>query len=332
MACEFVVMLPPSDAPLLDAAFAALECLDAIEANLTVYRPDSEISQVNSNADKRWVPVSPTTFELIEQSIRWSEQTGGAFDITAGPLIRTWGFLTRQGKKPTRDEVEAALETVGYQHLRTCPETHSIRFAKPGMEINLGAIGKGFALDQLAGRLVQAGIKNFLLHGGGSSVLARGNQSPVDNLSDEPESRAGWAVGIAHPTKPNLRLAGIRLIDAALSTSGSGKQFFHHRGKRFGHVIDPRTGYPAGEMLSLTAICPNATDAEACSTASFLSPMDELECLFAEPAESAPTARTLKQADAMIATVPRNRQDEVEVTSWGEILWIDPPQLRQSDP
>ncbi|MCC9602709.1 FAD:protein FMN transferase [Stieleria sp. JC731] len=309
MACEFVVMLPPSDAPLIDAAFAALECLDEIEAELTVYQPGSEISKINANAENEWVPVSASTFGLIEQSQLWSQRTDGAFDITAGPLIRSWGFLSRQGRKPNGQEIQDALQKVGHDHLKLRRDDSSVHFERPGMEINLGAIGKGYALDRLAATLTEAGLKNFLIHGGGSSVLARGDQ---DNLA---ETRNGWAVGIAHPTKPNQRLAGIRLIDAALSTSGSGKQFFHHRGRRYGHVIDPRTGYPAGELLSLTVVAESATDAEACSTAYFLSPLANLK------ADSDAGELPAK----MLATIAEKRQDAVKVIALSEFDWIDPP-------
>ncbi|MCD0460759.1 FAD:protein FMN transferase [Roseiconus lacunae] len=343
MACEFVVMLPPSDAPRIDAAFTALECLDEIEATLSVYKPDSEISRINRNASDRWVNVSPATFRLLQRSLGWSDVTEGAFDITAGPLVRAWGFLDRQGKKPSADQVHSALSAVGYDAVRLREDDCAVRFDRPSMEINLGAIGKGFALDCLADSLSQAGLKNFLIHGGGSSVLARGDQFPLPptgNLlpprdktsSTKPESkseqapqshqlaterseRTGWAVGLAHPSKPRVRLAGLRLVDESLSTSGSGKQFFHHRGRRYGHVIDPRTGYPAGEMLSLTAIANSATDAEACSTAFFLSPIADLKRLAEQ--DQLPTK--------LIGTVAQSRQDAVEVIAFSEIDWLDRP-------
>ena len=124
------------------------------------------------------------------------------------------------------------------------------------------AIGKGDALDRIAARLQADGISDFLLHGGSSSVVAVGDQEEGSGL--------GWAVGIAHPTKPKRRLGGIWLRNRALATSGSGKQFFHHRGRRYGHVIDPRTGYPAGDLMSLTVIMESAADADACATGFFV--------------------------------------------------------------
>ncbi|MEM6470465.1 MAG: FAD:protein FMN transferase, partial [Planctomycetota bacterium] len=268
MAAEFAVMLAPSDASLMDAALGALESLDQIEQALTVYREDSEISRINASAGKEPVRVSESVFELISRSIEWSRESDGAFDITAGPLIDVWGFTRRRGRKPSDEEIRRVIDDTGYRKVKLDESDRSVFLQRAGMRLNLGAIGKGFALDTLAERLADRGLRNYLIHGGGSSVLARGNQS-----SDV----EGWAVGISHPTKSSMRLAGVRLLDQSLSTSGSGKQFFHFRGQRYGHVIDPRSGYPGGHWLSLTAIADNATDAEAISTACFLSSQEDLE-------------------------------------------------------
>ncbi|KAA5545185.1 FAD:protein FMN transferase [Roseiconus nitratireducens] len=307
MATEFAVILAESEAHRVEAALESLELLDRIEADLSVYVADSEISRVNAHAAVEPVAVSADTFNLLETSQRWSERSGGAFDVTAGPLVRAWGFTQRRGKKPGDAEIQQARERVGYQKMQLDADQRTVRFSCPGMEVNLGAIGKGFALDRLTAELRRRGLGNFLIHGGGSSVIAHGGQSA---------DRPGWAVGISHPTKPKRRLAGIRLIDQALSTSGSGKQYFHHRGRRYGHVIDPRTGYPAGDVLSLTAICDNATDAEACSTSYFVWGLEEIRAV----AESDPDLPTL------IAVRALGRQDGVEVIAMGDVVWVDPPE------
>ncbi|MCA9141018.1 MAG: FAD:protein FMN transferase [Planctomycetales bacterium] len=307
MAAEFSVILAESDAHLVEPALEALELLDQIEADLTVYRAESEISRINATGDKNPVVVSQSTFELLKRSLRWSEITDGAFDVTAGPLVRAWGFTQRRGRKPTAAEIQDALEKVGFSHVTLVEKDCAVSLGVPGMEINLGAIGKGFALDELAGGLSQRGLKNFLIHGGYSSVIAKGDQIPG--------SGQGWAVGISHPTKPNHRLAGIRLVNQALSTSGSGKQFFHYRGRRYGHVIDPRSGYPAGDLLSLTAVADNATDAEACSTAYFVCGTAAIR----DAVASNP------QLPRMIGVSPKSRQDDVNVISFADFDWVDAP-------
>jgi thiamine biosynthesis lipoprotein len=305
MATEFAVLLSSRWADRVEIALDALQQLDEIEHRLTVYRPESEVSRVNRFAAQRPQSVSPPTYELIEQAILWSQRTRGAFDITTGPLVNAWGFTTRSGQKPSPDQIEMARACVGYSQLRLSPSDRSIEFLRHGMSINMGAIGKGDALDKVAGKLREHGITDFLIHGGQSSLIAAGNQSTEHDL--------GWAVGISHPTKPRRRLRGIWLKDMALGTSGSGKQFFHHRGKRFGHVIDPRTGYPAGDHLSLTVLMPSATDADACATGLFVMSPAEL----AEVAEQDwfPPLVAVKQAA---------RQDEVELSSQGEVPWVEP--------
>ena len=307
MATEFAVILSQADGHLVEPAFEALELLDRIEADLTVYREDSEISQINAAASVQPIPISESTYRLLRRSIAWSERTSGAFDVTAGPLVRVWGFTERRGRKPTAAEIQEAVAVVGYRHVRLHDQDRSVGFDLPGMEINLGAIGKGHALDELTRGLVDRGLRNFLIHGGGSSVIARGDQIAG--------SGEGWSVGLSHPTKPKKRLAGIRLRNEALSTSGSGKQFFHFRGRRYGHVIDPRTGHPAGELLSLTTVASNATDAEACSTAFFVCGIDAIRSAVDDD-ESLPR---------MIGVRSAKRQDGVHVLPFAEFDWVDPP-------
>ena len=305
MATHFVVLLPQRWSDQVEIALTALEKLDAIEHRLTIYREDGEVARANRHAFDRPFPLSQPTFDLIQRAIGWSKRTNGAFDITAGPLVEVWGFTKRRGKKPSPAEVTAALDQVGYQNLQPSPQHQSIQFTQPGMSINLGAIGKGDALDRLADEMRGQGIRDFLIHGGNSSVIAAGDQ--------DPGSETGWAVGIAHPTKPQRRLNGIWLRDRALATSGSGKQFFHHRGKRFGHVIDPRTGYPAGDLLSLTVVMDSAADADACATGLFVMSTEERNQI--AEADWFPPLVAVKQGE---------RQDQVEIESRGQIDWVEP--------
>lgn len=309
MATEFVVMLGPRHAAAMERAVTALELVEQIENRLSVYRSDSEIAEINRSAASTPVRVSSETFFVLEKAIEWSQRTQGRFDITAGPLVKTWGFHDRRGRKPSTEEVTEALERVGYQKLRLDPERRTVAFDRPGMSINLGGIGKGYAIDQVAERLLEANITDFLIHGGNSSLLARGSQSP--------EHDRGWAVGIAHPTRAGNRLAGVWLKDAALGTSGSGKQFFHHRGRRIGHVIDPRSGYPETDLLALSLRTTRALDADAGGTGLFLA--------------GTPNISSCKLSDLHIATLavhPGDRDREVRVTAQGDWDWVEPPEVK----
>jgi thiamine biosynthesis lipoprotein len=157
---------------------------------------------------------------------------------------------------------------VGRCWLELDPSASAIRFRKPGVEINLGAIGKGYALDRCAELFAQAGVLDYVIHGGQSSVLARGSR--VGRAADD----SGWTVGLRHPLRAEQRYVEIDLQDRALGTSGSGNQFFHHRGRRYGHVLDPRTGWPAEGVLSCTVLAPSAAIADALSTAFFVMGVD----------------------------------------------------------
>lgn len=313
MACDFVVLLPEWQKQHLDAVVDALESLDAIEGRLTVYRESSEVSRINARAADAPQTVSTATFDLIRRSVDLSQKTDGAFDVTAGPLVRLWGFLQRAGQKPTADEVRQTLTRVGSDKLILNEKDKSVAFAESAMELNLGAIGKGFAIDCLATKLMDQGLTDFLIHGGQSSVRACGRGQP---------QRDGWSVGIAHPTKPSRRVGGLWLCNQALATSGSGKQFFHHRGKRFGHVLDPRTGQPAGDLLALTLVADSATEADALATGLFV--MGEAEAIRKNRSwvqDADPDAQSNSSASVrypMLTIRAASRQDEITIDRFGE--------------
>lgn len=262
MATEFGVVLPGENRAAIEVAVDALDDLGRLEALMSIYQPASQIGELNRMAGIRPVRVATEIIEILLRGKAIWELTGGAFDITAGPLVRCWGFTQRRGRKPAAEEIEVARSLVGSERLQVDPVGQSAFLVDLSMEINLGGIGKGFALDRIAARLLDRGVEDFLIYGGRSSVVARG--------SDQDDRELGWGVGIEHPLRPGVRLGQFRLRDQALATSGSGKQFFHVNGKRQGHVLDPRTGYPAGDMLSISVVTASGMDADALSTACFV--------------------------------------------------------------
>ena len=270
MACQFEIFLNAgqyADGP--DAALSALELIDQLEAQMTIYRETSEIAEINRRAAEVPVAVEPRLFELLSQAVELSRQTEGAFDITSGPLTKIWGFHRRAGAVPPDDELAAALGRVGSQFLTLDTANLTIHFQKPGMEINLGAIGKGHALDRVAEAMMAAGISDFLCHGGQSSVLARGTCG-VGDRGTEGDHAGGWVVDLRHPLRPERPVVEIRLRDRALGTSGAGTQFFRHQGRRYGHILDPRTGWPGEGVFSATVVAPTAAEADALATALYL--------------------------------------------------------------
>ena len=265
MACRFEVAFNAGEvADDTEMAVDALDLIDQIEERISIYRPTSELSQINATAAAGWVDVSPEVWPLLVRGRELWELTHGAFDLAAGSLVRAWGFLRREGRTPDDAALAAARAAAGMQHVEFDVERRRVRFLRPGVEINPGAIGKGWALDRAVAGLARRGAASVLVHGGQSSVLARGTQGP--SVGD----RHGWRVGLRHPLRPGRRLATITLDDKALGTSGSGTQFFIDRGRKLGHILDPRSGLPAEGVISATVITESAADADALATALYV--------------------------------------------------------------
>ena len=259
MACRFEVTLPRSEESGVIAATEALDEVDRLEAQLTVFRDTSEVSNVIATASNRPVEVSQSLFDLLKLCKRLYEETQGSFDITSGPLSRCWGFLKRSGSLPASGEIVKALSLVGSDKLILNERQRTVCFSVPDVEINLGSIGKGYALD-FAGELIANSVRTALLNAGASSMRAIGD-------GDRGE---GWIVGLRHPRSKFRRLGVLRLRNCALSTSGNEEQFFEHAGRRFSHIIDPRTGWPAEHVTSVSVVASTGALSDALATAFFV--------------------------------------------------------------
>ena len=265
MACRFEVCLNAGEtADGTALAIEALDLVDEIEGKFSVYRDASELSRLNATAAAGWQPVSHDVFALLERARELHDLTAGAFDAASGALVRAWGFLERAGRVPDAATLAAARARSGMRLVELDPEGRRVRFTRPGVEINPGAIGKGWAVDRAIDRLATSGVMSALVHGGQSSVRARGVHGPAL------PGRCGWPVGLRDPLRPGRRLATIALADRALGTSGSGTQFFVDRGRRLGHILDPRTGLPAEGVVAATVLAPTAADADALATALYV--------------------------------------------------------------
>jgi len=270
MACRFEVALRGENADCVGAARDALEVADRVEDRLTVFRDTSEVARLNARAAETSVPVSAELFDLLRATARLHEATGGAFDPTATPLLRAWGVLRRQGRRPEDAEIDAARSVVGLSHVETDATKRTVRFRRPGVELSFGSIGKGFALDAMKRRLEERGVPAALLGAGGSSILAFGG------------GEEGFAVDITSRRVAGRPLFRLVLRDAAQATSGAGEQFFEADGRRHGHVVDPRTGWPGHGVLSATVVTSSAADADALATAFLVAGEDLAERYCAE--------------------------------------------------
>ena len=265
MACRFEIVFNAGEVP--DATAIAIDCLDLvdeIEDRITVYRDTSQLARLNATAADGWQPVEADLFALLLEARDLHNRTAGGFDMAAGTLVRTWGFLRRQGRTPSDEELARARESSGMRWVELDEAGSRVRFTRPGVELNPGAIGKGWAIDRVMERLQTFGVPSALVHGGASSVRAIGTQGPAL------PGRRSWPVGVRHPLRPGRRLATVQLENKALGTSGSGTQFFIERGRRLGHILDPRTGVPAEGVLSATVVAATAAEADSLSTALYV--------------------------------------------------------------
>jgi len=238
-----------------EAALDALDEVDRIERLLSVFRLDSQVQYINLTAHEKPVRLDKELFDFIALCVRLAEETDGAVDITSGCLWKAWGFAKRQGRIPSEEELNHAKDHTGYHLLELDETEQTIRFKKPGIELNFGCVGKGFALDVAAEKLREHAVHRFLFYGGLSSMLASGDD---------------WRIGIAHPLRAGQRLREVTLNSVAVSTSGSQKQFFRFGDCRYSHLIDPRSGQPAEGVFSATVLASTATLAELLSTAFFI--------------------------------------------------------------
>jgi len=254
MGTTYSIIAYGGDAGLVKAAVEdAAEEARRLDALLSNYLPASEWSQVNAQASKRAVRVSPELFQLIAQCVEYSKASEGAFDITVGPLMKVWGFYKGTGRLPKREEVRAALERVGYRNILLDPKNNTVRFAREGVEIDPGGIGKGYAVDKMIEVLKADGITSAMVSAGGSSIYGLGT----------PPDERGWHTVIRDPKDANKTAAEVWLKDESLSTSGNYEKFFFAEGRVWSHIMDPRTGYPAEGVLAVSIVAPRTIDSEA---------------------------------------------------------------------
>lgn len=253
MATRFELVLSGDDPTRLRGiGEEALGEIERLDRQLSFYRPESDVSWINAHAAHEPVKVEPRLFRLLVLCRESNLKTDGAFDITIAPLMRDWGFVGGKGRMADPAEIEAARKVVGMGHVRLDEEDFTVRFDREGVAIDLGAIGKGYAIEQAAGILLENGIRSGLLHGGTSTVYAIGTQ---------PDGRP-WTIGLAEPLS-----GSIDLQDSCLSISAVHGKSFTKDGVEFGHVLDPRTGQPIQGARAAAVIGPSATICDVLSTA-----------------------------------------------------------------
>ncbi|MBN1766379.1 MAG: FAD:protein FMN transferase [Sedimentisphaerales bacterium] len=239
--------------------------LDEVDRLMSTYRSDSELSRVNRQAHQNPVKISPETYHVLKKACYYNELTEGAFDITVSPLLKIWKEASEKNQLPRTEELEQAQKNVGTEKLILSESNTdlTVSFAQGGIELNLNAIAKGYAVDQALARLRRPGIIGALVDIGGEIACFGQNRPGQD-----------WIVGIQDPfatdntnplsQHPRWR---VRLQDGAIATSGNYRRYVTINGKNYSHIIDPRTAYPAQNIPSVTIIAPYTIDADALATA-----------------------------------------------------------------
>ena len=262
----------------LEAVHNAVSKIDQL---MSLYRPDSELVGLNTQAGSGQIEVSAPTFQVLQASQHYTRLSGGAIDVTVQPLVQLWGFYRMERTSiPPLEEIQAVLHQVGADRLHLDASTRTAALAT-GSRLDLGSIAKGYAIDQAVAALRARGVPAALIDLGGN----------IGVLGQPPDGRP-WAVGIKHPRRDSL-IGVLRFREGAIATSGDYDRYFEVEGRRLSHLLDPRTGWPAEGLYSVTVIAPNATAADALSTAAFvlgpergmalLSECQEVEGLLVQP-------------------------------------------------
>ncbi len=261
MACTYsIVAYGDDDARLKQAMTAAFDEVDRIDRLMSHYKPDSPLSQLNRIAAAHPVKTEPELFHFIAECLRYSRASNGAFDITVGPLMKAWGFFRGAGRMPSEVELQAVRKKIGWQHVRLNAEEQAIHFDCAGIELDLGGIAKGYAVDRAVAILKQHNIARALISAGGSTIYA---------LGSPPESDT-WDVQLQDPRDARKIALTVRLKDQALSVSGSAEKFFELNGQRYSHIMNPRTGRPVMNVLSVAVITQTGTMGDALDNAFYV--------------------------------------------------------------
>jgi thiamine biosynthesis lipoprotein len=245
---------------LAEVVEQVFEEVDRLDKQMSNYKSDSELSAINREAARHPVVVEPGLFHLLEISAHRSEETDGAFDITVGPLMKSWGFFRGRGRLPTGAEITQVLKRVGYQHVKLDVQHRTIRFDEPGIDLDLGGIAKGYAVDRAVDILRSNGITSALVSSGTSSIYALGS----------PPGVRGWKITVRDPYDVHKPADVIHLQNYSVSISGSYEKFFKIGEKDYCHIMDPHTGWPVQGVLSTVVLATTGTDTDGRSAGCFV--------------------------------------------------------------
>lgn len=228
-----------------------------VENLMSTHIPKSEVSIINQSSGIRPVPVSPEVFAVIRRALYWAKQTQGALDISLEPVQKLWDFEGDHPALPEKISLQHELSKVSFTKIKL--ENQTVFLTEKGMGLNLGAIAKGYAVDQAIKTLKESNIHHALINAGGD----------LKSIGSRPDQTT-WKIGLQHPRQPESILASFSLSGKAVATSGDYQKYFVHDGIRYHHILNPKTGYPVTDTMSATVIADTVMDADALSTALFV--------------------------------------------------------------
>jgi thiamine biosynthesis lipoprotein len=261
MACVYAIEAYGADRAALPAIVdAAFDEVDRIDRLMSHYKTESALSRLNREAANGPVKVEPELFDLITEAMRYQRDSRGAFDITVGPLMKAWGFFDGDGRIPTDDALTAARARVGAAHVVLDSREKTIAFDRAGVELDLGGIAKGYAVDRVVSLLKERNVAAALISAGGSTIYGLG----------APPGRDAWAVDIQDPANARKTAMTVQLNDRAVSVAGRSEKSFEADGVTYSHIMDPRTGKPVQGLRGVAVLAASGTAGDALDNVFFV--------------------------------------------------------------
>jgi len=294
-----LVLYAPSPEVATRASAAVFARLKRLNSVMSDYDPESELSRLSrTSGEGKTVPVSRDLWEVLAPAQEMARRSGGAFDMTVGPVVRLWRRARRHHELPEPGLLEKARQAVGYQFVRLLPEQQTVELTRPGMRLDLGGIAKGYAMAEALKVLRHEGITSAMIHAGGDLAV-----------SAAPPGQPGWKIGIAPLELKGPPSQYLLLVDSAVATSGDTWQFVEIGGRRYSHIVDPRTGVGLTDHASVTIVCRDSITADALATA---------VCVLGPP-EGLKLVETLPGAAAWILRAPQGKTETYQSSRWKEL-------------
>ncbi len=265
MACVYAIEAYGPDRDGLPRVLdEALDEVDRIDRLMSHYKPESPLSRINREASQHPVAVPAELFDFLVESMRYTRESSGAFDITVGPLMKAWGFFGGEGRMPSAAALDAARRLVGPAHVSLNAASRTVSFDRAGVALDLGGIAKGYAVDRVVALLEKRQVAAALVSAGGSTIYGM----------DAPPDANAWQVSIQDPVDARKAARTIALKDRALSVAGRSEKSFEANGVRYSHIMDPRTGTPVQGVLTVAVLARSGTEGDALDDALFVLGVD----------------------------------------------------------